>query len=197
MITQIFNAMRAPVRLSPMVHGGGALAAVALQQGMQVILNASYAASGHPVDYKTGQLAFSAEKIEEYYGVMANQGTLDIYLRTQIIDYGFIFATALAAWVLGTALARLALGQGLVYWGGLAVAVLGVTGAGFDALENLISFVMLARPEAIADPVALIYSGFAAAKFACLMPAFTLAPIVLVMGGIVRGWSKRGRAATA
>ena len=61
--TSLFTA---PKKLPSSLHLGAGLAALAAQQAMQVWLNASYAASGHPVDYKTGQLAFSAKKIEEY-----------------------------------------------------------------------------------------------------------------------------------
>lgn len=136
-------------------------------------LDASYAASGHPVDYATGQLAFDASVIEGYYGVMQEAGTLDIYLRTQIIDFGFIAAIMVLSVTLGTLAARLnapGWGRRLGFW----AAGAGVIGATFDALENLVSFVMLARPDSIAQPVALIYSSFAAAKFTMLTLAMAL-----------------------
>lgn len=53
-------------------------------------LDASYAASRHPVDYMTGQTRFSGEAVKGYYKTMSEAGTLDIYVQTQLIDFGFI-----------------------------------------------------------------------------------------------------------
>ena len=59
---------------------------------MKSRLDASYAASGNPADYATGQLAFDARIIESYYARMIEAGTLPVYLQTQFIDFGFIAA---------------------------------------------------------------------------------------------------------
>ena len=169
------------------LHAGLAVLSFAAFQGVQIALNASYAASRFPVDYKTGQLAFSGETLEGYYAVMQDAGTLGVYLRTQVIDYGFILGTAVVGMVLASLVARLALRRGPVRIGAMIVAALAVLGAGFDAAENLVSFVLLANPNDIAEPLALLYSALAAAKFACLMPATTLFFVVLAAGLIARG----------
>ncbi|NBR89593.1 MAG: hypothetical protein EBS68_06705, partial [Rhodobacteraceae bacterium] len=69
--------------------------------------------------------------------------------------------------------------------GGLA-ALSGIAGASFDALENLISFVMLAKPDAISQAVAMAYSSAAAAKFGLLTLAMALVIVTVVLGGISR-----------
>jgi len=69
-------------------------------------LDASYAASGHPVDYATGQLAFDARIIEGYYAHMIETGSLQIYWQTQFIDFGFIAAVMTVAMLFGTLAAR-------------------------------------------------------------------------------------------
>lgn len=166
------------------LHGAGVVAAFAGFQAIKSVLDASYAASRHPVDYATGQLAFDAATIEGYFAVMIEAGTLDIYWRTQIIDFGFIASIMALSVLLGTFLARLG---GVGSYGarlGLAGAFLGVTGAVMDTAENLTSFIMLANPQDIAQPVALIYSSFAAAKFGLLTLAM-LAMVLSVLVGLV------------
>lgn len=178
------------VRLPVLVHLAAAVVAFGGFQWVKARLDASYAASQHPVDYATGQLAFDARLIEGYYAHMAEAGTLGIYWQTQFIDFGFIAAVMAVSVLFGTLAARLG-GRinRLGLWGwrlGLTAAILGVTGAGFDILENLLSFAMLSRPEAIPQSLALVYSGAAAAKFALLtgaMMALLLALLLALLAG--------------
>ncbi|TVS04222.1 MAG: hypothetical protein EA407_04670 [Rhodobacteraceae bacterium] len=140
----------------------------------------------HPVDYATGQLAFDAATIEGYYAVMIEAGTLDIYWRTQMIDFGFIASMIMLSLLLGTFLARLG---GPESWGwrlGMGAAVLGVAGASMDVIENLLSFVMLANPQDIPQGLAFIYSSFAAAKFGLLILAMLAALGALAVGALER-----------
>ena len=186
-------------RLSLPVHLVAAGAAFAAFQAIKVRLDASYAASQHPVDYATGQLAFDAEVIEGYYAHMTGVGTLDIYWQTQILDFAFIAAVMVLSALLGTLAARLG-GRinRLGTWGwrlGVAAALAGVSGALFDALENLLSFAMLARPEAIAPALALAYSSAAAAKFALLTAAMAAFVLSLLAGGTARLVKAMGRSA--
>lgn len=161
------------------LHGGATLVAFGLFQAAKGWLDASYAASGYPVDYATGQLAFSAARIESYYAAMAQGGTLDVYLRTQVIDFSFIASVMLLALLLGTLVARLGgWARGL----GLAASVLGIAGAGFDVLENLLSFVLLSDPDDIAQGWALAYSSAAAVKFALLTGAMGAVVLAFVAG---------------
>jgi hypothetical protein len=74
------------------------------------------------------------------------------------------------------------------WWAGLAAAMMGVMGAGFDVLENLLSFVMLDRPQAIPQPLALAYSTAAAAKFALLTSAMASVILSLTAGALARAW---------
>lgn len=153
-------------------------------------LDASYAASNHPVDYATGQLAFDARVIEGYYAAMTEAGTLDVYWQTQFIDFGFIAGVMAVALLFGTLAARLGGRLGaLGLWGwrlGMAAAVLGVSGAAFDAVENLLSFVMLSRPQAIPQGLALAYSSAAAVKFALLTGAMLTLVISVTLGVAAR-----------
>ena len=70
-------------------HTGAAVATVVGFNWIKARLDASYAASQHPVDYGTGQTAFNGATIKGYYAHMIETGTLDIYRTTQLIDFGF------------------------------------------------------------------------------------------------------------
>jgi hypothetical protein len=66
------KVMRMPVSL----RGVAAAVAFAAFQASTAALDASYAASGHPAEHATGQLAFDAARIEGYYASMQAAGTL-------------------------------------------------------------------------------------------------------------------------
>ncbi len=151
-----------------------------------VRVDALYLASNHPVSHAAGQLAFSAARIEAHYAEMQAAGTLHLYAASQRLDFGLIAAIALVAVLLGSLLARLG-GPGSRGWrAGWAAAVLGVAGAGMDAVENLLSFVMLSNPQVIPQALAVAYSGFAAAKFVLLVLALLAALASLVVGAVER-----------
>lgn len=178
------------LRLPLAAHLGATALAFGGFQWIKGRLDASYAASGHPVDYATGQLAFDAQMIESYYARMIEAGTLPVYVQTQFLDFGFIAAVVAVSLLFGTLMARLGARINRLgvwgWWAGLTAALLGVAGASFDVLENLLSFVMLDRPQAIPQPLALAYSAAAAAKFALLTTAMVCVLFSLTAGVLGR-----------
>jgi len=148
-------------------------------------LNASYAASNHPVDYATGQTTFDGATIKSYYAAMQDAGTLDVYWTTQLIDFGFIAAIAALGLFVCTLAARLSRPAS---WGrriGFAAGAAAIIGALCDAAENAISFVMLSNPAEFANWLALPYSGFAVLKFAAITLAMAgvAASLLLALAG--------------
>ena len=87
-----------------------AVATVASFQWTRGWLEASCAASRYPVDFATGQTAFSGEKIKSYFAHTQKTGTLDVYWTTQVIDYGFILAMACMGLFVCTFVARFSRG---------------------------------------------------------------------------------------
>ena len=163
-------------------HAAAAVATVAGFQWIKGRLDASYAASRHPVDYAVGQTAFSGERIKGWYAQMQNTGTLDVYWTTQVIDYGFILAMACMGLFVCTFLARFSRSGS---WGrriGLLAGGAVVLGAVCDAIENAWSFVMLADPAGFANWLAVPYSGFASLKFALIALG-----MVATIGGLAAG----------
>lgn len=69
-------------------------------------------------------------------------------------------------------------------------AILFITGASFDAIENLISFAMLAAPSDFSDALAYPYSTAAAIKFLAIGPA-----ILFLFGSAIMAAARTARSA--
>ena len=168
------------------IHAAATVATVAAFEWTRGWHEASYAASRHPVDFATGQTAFSGEKIKTYFAHMQKAGTLDVYWTTQVIDYGFILAIAGMGLFVCTFVARFSRGGS---WGrrlGLLAGAAVVLGAACDAIENVWSFVMLADPAGFADWLAVPYSAFASLKFAAIALGMVAAIGSLAAGAVGR-----------
>lgn len=131
-----------------------------------VLVSASFEAARYPVSLFEAQLAFSGPQIKEHYVTLIEQGTLDIFVRTQLLDFVFIVGLMLTYFFLHVATARAH--QPGSFWRrfALALAVVLPILATSDALENLTSFIMLADPTGFPNWLAYVYSSFAAFKWA-------------------------------
>ncbi len=173
MRTALFNRILA---LPVAAHAGALAVSIVGFNWVKGKLDASYAASRHPVDYATGQTSFSGEAVKGWYKIMSDAGTLDIYRQTQLIDFGFIVGMIAIGLFGGLLLARAWRSGSLARKAALFTATVVPVGALFDAAENFISFVMLANPADFANWIALPYSAFASLKFAL---------ITMGMGGVL------------
>jgi len=174
-----------------------AIALVALSQLAQHFLDELYGASLFPVSFFEGQTAFDAVKIKSWYSVLIAHGTLDRYVWVQIADYGYM-ATVLAAFFALTAAIYRSLPAGHWLKGAAYVMIfVACTAPAFDALENLMSFVMLSDPRGFADWLVYPYSGFASAKFAVYVVTYLWTPFAVVVAivsrliGLFRGGARR------
>lgn len=171
------------------IHSGALIASFVALGQVQSRLDALYAASQHPVDYATGQTTFDAARIKGFYAHMQEAGSLDIYVQTQQFDFVFMLAMACFGVMLGSFVARAGRDRSAARSLGFVAAGLAVAGALLDALENAVSFVMLAQPQGFADWLALPYSGFASAKFAAItlaMLCVLLALLAAAAGRVLR-----------
>lgn len=148
-------------------------------------LDASYAASRHPVDYMTGQTSFSGETVKGYYATMSDAGTLDIYVKTQLIDFLFIFGFLGIGLFVCTLIARLGRDASFGRKAGLGAGLAFIAGGVSDMIENGWSFVMLANPANFADWLAIPYSAFAVLKFGLITlgMAMLLVSLLSTFGG--------------
>ncbi len=173
--------------LSLRSHILATIASFAAFQGTRINLDRLYAASGHPVDFATGQLAFNGETIFGYYETMRAAGTFGIYIQTQLFDFLFIASVIAFGICLGTLIARLGKVKRAVRSMATGAAFFAFTGGTLDALENLVSFAMMQFDTGIPQALALIYSSFAALKFASLTAAMALALAALLTAGGIGG----------
>jgi hypothetical protein len=146
------------------------------------ILNESYAQSLFPVPYYEAQLSFSAEKLKGWYGFLIENGTLDVYVRTQHIDFLFILSVLLLHVSALLLISRLFKKGGRWRRAMIYCALLAALAPAADAAENAVSYIMLANPLGFPGWLALIYSSFAALKFAMFTFAYIAAAIGLVAG---------------
>ncbi len=162
-------------------HVALAAAALAVQITVNAALDALYRASQFPVPFAQGQTTFDGALLKSYYATMLDAGTLDIYWATQLFDFVFIAAVIVSGFLAGSVIVRFA-GERQPWRGlGLVVRTLIPLGAGFDAIENLISFTMLTQPRTFPEWIALPYSAAATIKFA-LVGVGLLALVVAVVG---------------
>lgn len=170
-----------------------ALTAVLLNLWATHELNAAYAASGFPVPYWQAQLSFDHLKLKGWYATLIEQGSLGLYLQAQYIDFLFIASTLVlhaAALIVAARLHPAASrSREIMLW----AALLSASAPVLDALENLVSFVMLADPLSFEPALALVYSSLAAGKFAMFSFAYLAAPIGLVWAFYIALRGLRGR----
>lgn len=161
-------------------HALGAALAVGALIASNAVLNTLYEASGHPVDYATGQTSFSGVQVKGWYAQMQTQGTLDLYWATQLFDFVFIGAVFMVGAMTATYLARVNRSHrasGAALWAAAALAI----GSCFDVVENLISFVMLVDPQGFPNWLAIPYSMMAVAKF-----VFVAGGVILLVWSLIR-----------
>jgi len=175
-------------KLSTKQHIAATVAAVVTLGIANTIINALYEASKFPVPFAEGQTSFNGDQIKAWYAVMSTEGTLDIYIDTQLFDFVFMAAMASFGLLGGSLTVRLANGEGtlrkITRWFGHFARLALPIGAGFDAIENLFSFIMLAQPETFANFWATLQSSAAVAKFALQVPgivvlSFSLAALAI------------------
>ncbi len=161
----MMKLMERAMQMNGFTHAGAVLVSFSGFQWVKGKLDASYAASNHPVDYATGQMAFSADVTKGYYAHMEALGTLDVYRTTQLIDFGFIAGMMALAFFLSTFVGRFAADGSWARKAAIFAGCAVIAGAVCDVAENLISFVMLADPLEFTNWIALPYSAFASVKF--------------------------------
>jgi len=148
------------------------LAALVFNLWATGVLNASYAASGFPVPYHEAQLSFSAAALKGWYAVLEAQGRLGLYVQTQHIDSLFILSTLMLHTGALALVGRLYAPSGRGRRWMASAALLSAVAPLADQCENLVSYVMLADPTGFDPALALVYSSFAALKFAMFVFAY-------------------------
>lgn len=136
-----------------------------LMGAANTLLEESYSKSKFPVPFAVGQTTFDGELLKSYYKTMIDLGTLDIFVKTQFIDFLFIITVILMGLSLWAFVARLhqpdTFFRKAGLWFALSLPLAGIS----DAIENLISFILLASPLDFPNWLAIPYSAVAVIKF--------------------------------
>lgn len=144
------------------------------------LLDAAYAASRFPVPYWQAQLSFDHEKLKGWYAFLIKNQTLDLYVHTQWIDFIFIATVLILHTAFLLALSRAVPLQSTARRALILAAPLSAIAPLADAVENGISFIMLANPTGFEPLLAIAYSSAAAIKFGMFTFAYLAAS-----GGLV------------
>jgi len=156
------------------------LAALPLHLSITAVLNASYAASKFPVPYFVQQTSFDPEKMRGWYAFMAQEGTLGRYITTQHIDFLFMLSVLvlhvsvllwISRWFAVNTKARTVM---------IVCALLSVLAPVADALENGVTYVMLADISNFHDYLAYLSNSLSVLKFAM----FVFAYAAIIMGAL-------------
>ena len=139
------------------------------------LLNVAYAASGFPVPYWEAQLSFDHQKLKGWYSVLQSNKAIDLYIHTQYVDFVFIASVLIlhtsALVVVSRTFPVSSNSRQFILW----AALLSVIAPLSDAIENGISFIMLANPTSFEPILALAYSSSAAIKFVMFSFAYLAA----------------------
>ena len=168
-----------------------AAAALAINFVATDFLNSAYAASGFPVPYWEAQLSFDHEKLKGWYGFLMGKQALGRYLYAQYVDFAFIGSVLVlhpsALLAVSRAFPPLSRYRQAMIW----AALLSMIAPLADAVENAISFIMLANPTSFEPMLALAYSSVAALKFAMFTFAYVAAGGGLIAAAVF--WVARRR----
>lgn len=147
-------------------------------------LDGLYAQSLFPVSFFVGQTTFDADKVKSYYAVLLELGTMSRYFWVQIVDYVFMLTVFTSFFALMAAVYRSLPDVAFLKKIGWAMIFIAPMAAVFDALENFVSFFMIANPTDFADWLVYPYSSFAVIKFAIFGLAYlwAIAAVVISIG---------------
>ena len=106
---------------------------------------------------------------------------MDKYLFTQHFDFFFIVSVFVLHLSVLLLLSRLFAKASKMRKVMIVAALISIIAPLADALENLVSYVMIANHEGFADGLAIVYSSLAAIKFA----AFTFAYLAAILAVII------------
>lgn len=172
---------RAAARFSARQWWCLAIPLLVLRQLTQNWLDNLYTLSQFPVPFFIGQTTFNAAELKSYYAVLLELGTFERYVWVQIADYAFMLTVFISFFALMAAIYRSLPHQNLLQAFARSMLVIAPLAAIFDALENAVSFVMLANPGGFADWLVYPYSSFAVIKFAIFGFNYLWALVALII----------------
>lgn len=152
-------------------------------------LEGLYLDTNFPASVIEGQTTFSAEAVKHFYAVMEEKGTIDLYIQVQQLDFILMLTMFAAIFTLTMAAYRSV--ANVKYLGSFTwfLAIVTPLAPVFDALENIVSFFMLANPQGFHSSLALFHSSFAVTKFTLSFTGIFGAFIIAIIAIIINSWA--------
>jgi len=136
------------------------LTSIVFLVGGLVSANKYYGLSGYPVQLFAGQLAFNPEKVARWYQFLISNNTLDLYIKTQYLDFIFIFGLMATIFFTQILLVKLNPKESAWYRFAVGMCVWGPLLATADIWENITTLTMLASPTNFTPWLAYLASSF-------------------------------------
>lgn len=125
--------------------------------------------------YWQAQLSFDHFKLKGWYAFLIKNETLDLYIHTQFNDFIFIASVLVLHVAALLAVSRAMPIPSTARRALICAALLSAIAPLADAVENGISFIMLANPAGFEPLLAIAYSSVAAIKFGMFTFAYLAA----------------------
>jgi len=144
-------------------------------------LDPLYVKSQFPVNFFVGQTTFNALQLKSYYAILVELGTLNKYLIVQLADYVFMLTVFISHLSLMIAAYKILPNINLLKKITWAMIFISPMAAGFDALENIVSFFMIANPLNFSNWLVYPYSSFASIKFIIFAITYLWALLAIII----------------
>jgi hypothetical protein len=163
------------------------IGAIGVAVGGQVALQLMFAQVRHPTSLGVANLTGDPDTVRGWYRVLAEQGTLDRMVLTEVVDY--LWMAGLGAFLV---LVTLLAGELLRHRNPPArlrlrrIAPLMIAAPAVDAVENALSLIMLSDPAGFPGLLAYAHATVSAIKITVAVGSATVVPAYAVWA-FVRG----------
>ena len=140
------------------------------------IMMTFYVSSEYPENFIVSQLSFSGQVLKDHY----SETIIKLYRVFQILDYGFMICYGLLFFSIVLILARKFDEESKWMKSGFIVAILGLTAAACDAIEDGFILLTLIDPSGFPDILAIMHSIFALLKFIQMIICITWLAIAFI-----------------
>lgn len=132
---------------------------------------------------------FSDTTLKSHYSVMEEQGSLDVFVNVQYLDFGLMISTGIFLFLLAVIVARRQSEDSSPQKLGFAAAFMVAFSSISDFFENIVLLVMLSDHQQFPSWMAVLYSGLASVKVGLITPAL----FIIVTTGLLYAVKQKSR----
>jgi len=128
------------------------------------------------MDVIASQLSFSGEVLKSHYEIT----NIEFYRIAQSLDYGFMISYGTLIFTLALIISRKFDAASIWRKSGYIVAILGITAACCDGIENIFILALLTDPSGFPNIWAIIHSCFALVKWIMIFSSIGWAIVAII-----------------